>query len=208
MDPSSSPVASIDRAFAYITGISLFFLALITVMMIYFIVRYRRSRNPVASDIRGDWRLEVLWTVVPTLIALSMFYVGWHSYIKLRNVPPGAMEIGVVGRMFAWDFQYGEGVASENELVVPAGRPVKLNLSSKDVLHSLFIPAFRIKMDAVPGMKTYTWFMPVKEGEFDILCAEYCGSGHSDMTARLKVVAPEQFEAWKQRQKKKPDDEL
>ncbi len=208
MEPPTTPVQSVDQAFLYITAVSLFFLALITVMMIYFIVRYRRSRNPVATDIRGDWRLEVLWTVIPTFIALSMFYVGWHSYIKLRNVPPGAMQIGVAARMFAWDITYEDGIKAENELVVPVGRPVKLNLSSKDVLHSLFIPAFRIKMDTVPGMSTYTWFMPVKEGEFDVLCAEYCGSGHSDMTARLKVVSPEVFEAWKQRQKKKPDDEL
>jgi cytochrome c oxidase subunit 2 len=208
MNDALNPVKSVDQAFAYIAWISVFFLTLITVLMIYFVIRYSRKRNPVAADIRGNWKLEVVWTVIPTLIALSMFYLGWHSYIKLRNVPPDAMVVEVTARAFAWEFKYPDGTASDKQLVVPKGKPVKLNLTSKDVLHSIFIPAFRIKMDTVPGMKTYTWFYPADLGEYDIFCAEYCGTGHADMTARLKVVEPAAYEAWLQSQKGKPDDDL
>lgn len=191
-----SPVQGVDLAFWYILGISVVLLFAITAVMVYFVVRYRRSRNPVAADIRDNYKLEIIWTIIPTLIALSMFWVGWHSYLGLRNVPEDAMNIAVEAQMFSWLFIYENDKESENELVVPVGKAIKLNVSSVDVLHSLFIAAFRIKVDAIKGIPTYAWFYADKVGEYDIQCTEYCGVNHSAMVAKLRIVSPEEFEAW------------
>ena len=190
------PVAGVDRAFWYIFSVSALLLAGITTVMIYFAVRYRRSRNPVPEDIRDNWKLEVVWTIIPTAIALSMFWVGWSSYTGLRNVPDDALEIEALGQMFSWIFVYDNDKETENELVVPVDTPIKLNIESLDVLHSFFIPAFRVKVDAVRGLPTYVSFHPKEEGTYDILCAEYCGTEHSSMTAELRVVSQEEFQAW------------
>lgn len=191
-----SPVQGVDLAFWYILGISVVLLFAITAVMVYFVVRYRSSRNPVAADIRDNYKLEIIWTIIPTLIALSMFWVGWHSYLGLRNVPEDAMNIAVEAQMFSWLFIYENDKESENELVVPVGKAIKLNVSSVDVLHSLFIAAFRIKVDAIKGIPTYAWFYADKVGEYDIQCTEYCGVNHSAMVAKLRIVSPEEFEAW------------
>lgn len=196
MNPILNPAAGVDWTFAYIFGIAFVLLFGITATMIVFVIRYRRSRNPVAADIRGHTGLEIAWMLIPLAIALSMFYFGWESYLGLRNVPANALQIDVMGEEFAWTFTYPNGKEMVNELVVPLGQPVKLNISSRDVIHSLFIPAFRIKMDALRGMKTYTWFLPDRPGTFTILCAEYCGTGHSDMNADLKILPKADFETW------------
>jgi cytochrome c oxidase subunit 2 len=171
-------------------------LVLITGLMVYFAFRYRRSRNPEPSDIRGDWRLETAWTVIPTLIALSMFYLGWTSYLGLRNVPDNALRIRVIGQQYSWVFVYPNEKTVEGSLVVPRGRDVKLEVSSQDVLHSLYIPAFRIKVDAVPGMDTHAWFHADRPGKYAVLCAEYCGTGHSDMTAVMRIVPEGEYRKW------------
>jgi len=191
-----NPVQGVDQAFWYILSISLFLLFAITVVMIYFVIKYRRSKNPVAADIRDNYLLEIIWTIVPTLIALSMFYVGWTSYIGLRSVPDGALEIDVAGQMFSWLFVYENDKETENELVVPVGEAVKLNITSLDVVHSFYIPAFRIKVDAVKGMETYAWFNADKIGEYDIQCTEYCGTGHSSMLAKLRIVPRAEYIKW------------
>lgn len=189
-------VQGVDLAFWYILGISVVLLFGITAVMVYFVVRYRRSRNPVASDIRDNYTLEIIWTIIPTLIALSMFYIGWHSYLGLRDVPKDAMNVAVEAQMFSWLFIYENDKESENQLVVPVGRAIKLNISSVDVLHSLFIAAFRIKVDAIKGIPTYAWFYADKVGEYDIQCAEYCGVNHSAMVAKLRIVPQEEFDKW------------
>ncbi len=191
-----TPVEGVDQAFWYILGISIVLLFGITVVMVYFVIRYRRSRNPVASDIRDNYVLEIIWTIIPTLIALSMFYVGWSSYMGLRNVPEGALEIEVLAQKYSWIFVYDNDKETEDELVVPEGQAIKLNVSSLDVLHSLYIPAFRIKVDAVKGINTYAWFYADKVGEYDIQCTEYCGVGHSAMLAKLRIIPPDEFEQW------------
>ncbi|MBW2658602.1 MAG: cytochrome c oxidase subunit II [Deltaproteobacteria bacterium] len=196
MKISMNPVQGVDQAFWYILSISLFLLFAITVVMIYFVIKYRRSKNPVAADIRDNYLLEIIWTIVPTLIALSMFYVGWTSYIGLRSVPDGALEIDVAGQMFSWLFVYENDKETENELVVPVGEAVKLNITSLDVVHSFYIPAFRIKVDAVKGMETYAWFNADKIGEYDIQCTEYCGTGHSSMLAKLRIVPRAEYIKW------------
>ena len=191
-----SSVQGVDLAFWYILGISIALLTGITVVMVYFVVKFRRSKNPVASDIRDNYTLEIIWTIIPTLIALSMFYVGWKSYIGLRTVPEDAMEVEVIGQMFSWIFVYDNDKETENELVVPEGQAIKLNISSKDVLHSFFVPAFRIKVDAVKGMETYVWFQADEVGEYDIQCTEYCGVDHSAMVGKLKIIPEDEFNIW------------
>lgn len=191
-----TPVQGVDLAFWYILGVSGVLLIGITVVMIFFVIKYRRSRNPEPSDIRDNVVLEIFWTLIPTLIALSMFYLGWTSYIGLRAVPEDAMQVEVTGQMFSWLFTYDNGKETENELVVPLGKSVKLNVSSTDVIHSLYIPAFRVKIDAVQGMKTYAWFQADALGEYDIQCTEYCGTGHSAMTAKLRIVPEKEYLEW------------
>ena len=181
-----TPVQGVDQALWYILGFSVVLLFGITVVMIYFVVKYRRSKNPVASDIRDNYKLEIVWTVIPTLIALSMFYIGWSSYLGLRTVPDDAMEIEVFGQQYSWLFVYDNDKETENELVVPLGKAIKLNISSLDVLHSFYLPAFRVKVDAVKGMQTYGWFLADEVGEYDIQCTEYCGVDHFAMVAKLK----------------------
>lgn len=190
------PVAGVDRAFWYIFIVSAVLLTGITLTMIYFVIHYRRSRNPNPSDIRDNWTLEILWTVIPTLIALSMFVIGWKAYTGLRTVPAGAVQIQVVAQMFSWMFVYGNDKISENLLVVPDHTPVKLNIESLDVIHSFYLPAFRVKADAVKHFPTYVWFRTNAPGEYDIFCAEYCGIGHSQMRAKLKVVSQKDYETW------------
>jgi cytochrome c oxidase subunit 2 len=196
MNGLTDAVDRVDAVFLYILGISLVLLTLVTVVMIYFAIRYRRSRNPEPSDIRGNWMLETVWTVIPTILVLSMFYYGWQSYLGLRNVPEDAIEIGVIGQQFSWVFVYPNEKVAEYELVVPQGKAIKLNITAEDVNHSLFIPAFRIKMDAVPGMETFTWFFADEIGQYDVLCTEYCGAGHSEMTAILRIVPDSEYRAW------------
>lgn len=190
------PVVGVDRAFWYIFIISIVLLTGITLAMIAFVIRYRRSRHPQPADIRGNWKLELLWTVIPTLIALSMFAIGWKSYTGLRTVPAGSVQIEVLAQMFTWIFVYDNDKESENLLVVPEHTPIKLNIESLDVIHSFYLPAFRIKVDAVKNFPTYVWFQTGEPGEFDIMCAEYCGIDHSQMLAKLKVVSRTDYDAW------------
>ena len=159
------PVKGVDLAFWYILGISMIFLIGITVVMIYFVVKYRRSKHPNPADIRDNLNLEVVWTVIPTIIALTMFWVGWKSYIGLRDVPEDALEIDVGGQMYSWIFIYENEKETEGELVVPLGKAVKLNITSWDVLHSFYIPSYRLRLMRCLGWTTYAWFMADKEGE-------------------------------------------
>ncbi|MDR3629042.1 MAG: cytochrome c oxidase subunit II [Desulfocapsaceae bacterium] len=194
-----NPVKTIDQAFWYILGVSLVLLVGITVVMIAFTIIYRRSKHPDSADIRGNWKLEVLWTVVPTLIALSMFAVGWSSYTGLRTVPPEAMVVEVTAQQFSWLFDYPGGKESEGELVVPVGKPIRLNITSVDVVHGFYLPAFRIKVDAVPNVKSYGWFLADKIGVYDIMCTVYCGTDHSHMTAKLRIVSDDEYRQWLQK---------
>ena len=196
MFDSTNPVAGVDLAFWYIFGFSAVLLTGITILMIVFVVKYRRSKHPKSSDIRDNWKLEVIWTVIPTLIALTMFAYGWSAYTGLRNVPEDAEEIEVIGQMFSWIFIYPNDKETENELVVPAGRPIRLSMESIDVIHSFFIPAFRVKTDVVNGITTHTWFHPDKPGTYDIMCTEFCGVGHADMNAILRVLPPDEYDVW------------
>lgn len=182
----------------FITSIALICLVGITAVMVYFTFRYSRRRNPKASEIHGHTLLEVVWTVVPTLLAFGMFWYGWVGYAFMKSPPDDAMVVKVTGRMWSWLHEYENGVQSD-KLVIPVGEPVRLNLHSADVIHSYYIPAFKVKQDVVPGNdKLFLWFTPKKVGQWDILCAEYCGLNHSAMHTFVKVLPQDEFNQWYQ----------
>jgi len=186
---------TVDSVFLFILAISVALLTGIVVTMIWFAVRYNRRRHPVAEDVPDNLILEIAWVLLPLLIVLAMFFYGWKGFRFMRAVPANALTVKVYARMWQWSFEYENG-RTEGTLVVPAGRPVKLLITSRDVLHSLFIPAFRIKEDAVPGMQTYLWFLPDRAGEYDLFCSEYCGQGHSAMITRVRVLGAEDYAQW------------
>ncbi len=192
---ASNFVDGVDTAFVLIFGVSFFFLFGITAVMIYFIYKYHKSRNPVATQIEGSNTLEVIWTVIPLIIVLVMFYYGYRGYAVMREVPEDAITVKVISYMWDWDFEYENGKLSK-DLYVPLNKAVKLELTSLDVIHSLYIPAFRVKEDAVPGVTNYMWFIAQLEGSYDVLCAEYCGLRHSYMDAKAIVVPEEEYLAW------------
>jgi len=186
-------VSSVDATFLLIFGISAALLLLITAAMVYFVIRYNRKRHPVPADFSSNLWAEIVWTVLPTLLVMGMFWSGWHSFRALRDAPADALEIQVMARMWSWDFEYPGGKHS-GTLVVPVGRPVKLSLTSKDVIHGFFAPAFRLKIDTVPGMTSHAWFRADKEGEYVIFCSVYCGLQHARMLSAIKAVSQEEYD--------------
>jgi cytochrome c oxidase subunit 2 len=186
-------VSSVDATFLFIFGASALLLIGIAAAMIFFVIRYSRKRNPEPAQFSGNFWAEVVWIVTPTLLAMGMFWSGWHSYRALRDAPPDAIEVAVTARMWSWDFQYPNGRHS-NVLVVPVGKPVKLSLTSVDVLHGFYAPAFRIKIDTVPGMTTHAWFRADKEGEYVVFCSVYCGLQHAKMLSSIRAVSEADYE--------------
>lgn len=195
MSGASNFVQGVDLTFIIILGISVFFLVTITAAMIWFAFKYHHRKNPKASQIEGNHTLEILWTVIPTILVLIMFYFGWAGYAPMRKVPKDAIPVKAYGQMWSWSFEYSNSKKSA-DLVVPLNKAVRLDLISRDVVHSLFIPAFRIKEDVVPGKDNYMWFKAQQEGEFDIFCAEYCGDRHSYMLSKVRVVSESEFNTW------------
>jgi len=184
-----------DETFFFILGIAVTFLVMNTAVMIYFVMRYSRKRNPNPEDVKENLTLEIIWTVVPTILVLAIFFVGWKGFQYMRTVPPDAMPIKVTARQWSWTFTYENG-KEDNVLRVPVRKPINLLITSADVLHSLFIPAYRIKEDCVPGMETHLWFLPDQLGSYDLFCTEYCGVGHSAMITKVEVMPQKDFEAW------------
>jgi cytochrome c oxidase subunit 2 len=190
-----SAAREVDQAFLIILGFSVLILVLVTVCMLWFLWRYNYRRNPQAADIRGSVWAEVIWTVLPTLIVLGLFWTGWTSFKAMRTIPEGAMEVLVEARMWSWKFTYENGKTSP-ELFIPLDRPVKLALSSRDVIHSFYVPAMRVKWDMVPGMDTDAWIQSDTLGTYDIFCSEYCGLRHANMITTLTVLPSDEFNAW------------
>lgn len=192
---ASSFAQGVDLSFYIITGISIFFLIGITLVMIFFVFRYSKKRNPVATNIKDNMNLEIIWTLIPTILVLVMFWYGWVGYKPMRQVPDNAMEITAYGQMWRFSFEYPNGRITDT-LFVPLDQPVKLNLVSRDVLHSFYVPAFRVKEDMVPGKNNFLWFEATREGRFDVLCAEYCGLMHSKMLSTVRVMNEPEFAVW------------
>ena len=192
---ASNFVTSVDDAFIIVVSICVFFLALITVLMVVFVVKYSSKRNKKAENVRYNVPLEIAWTVIPIILVLIMFWIGWKGYYQMSHPPQNAMQVDVTAQMWQWKFKYKNGKQSDT-LYVPLNKAVNFHLHSMDVDHSFFIPAFRIKKDVIPGRTNEVWFKPEKEGEYVLTCAEYCGLRHSYMMTKVKVVPESTFNAW------------
>ena len=194
----STTAGAVDQLFYFILGVSAFFFALIVVLMVLFVVLYRRRPGDPAGEAPShSTALEVFWTVIPLVIVIYIFYEGFVGYMAMRHVPRNAYDILVRAQKWKWIFSYENG-HEDSDLHVPVNEAVRLTMTSEDVIHSLFIPTFRLKMDVVPGRYTTTWFRAVRPGTYDLYCAEYCGTGHSDMLAKVVVHEPGQFAKWLQ----------
>jgi len=190
----SDTAALVDSTYFFIFWFSVVFTVLITGLMIRFLVKYRR-REGVKAEPTGHFnRLEIAWTVLPTLFIGVLFHVGFSAYIRNATAAEGATEIRVRGKKWNWEFEYPSGDRVPGELTLEKGRPYKLILSSEDVLHSFFVPEFRLKRDAVPGQYSFITFTPTVAGNAQVLCAEFCGTSHSAMLASVKVLEPNDYQ--------------
>ncbi len=196
-ESASSFSWKVDALYFYLSGVTLFFALLISATLIFFVIRYRR-RTPfeIPRPVAGSHKLETVWTVIPFVIAMTMFGWGATIYFEQYKPPENAMEVYVVGKQWMWKLQHATGQREINELHVPVGRKVKLIMTSEDVIHDVFIPAFRTKADAVPGRYTTLWFEATKTGTYHLFCAEYCGMNHSGMTGSVIVMEPRDFDNW------------
>ena len=199
---SSTIAGEVDAAWAFYFWVSVVFFVVVIVPMGYFAVKYKRkSEDEKTSPIDHHLGLEVFWTAVPTILLMYMFWIGFKAYANSQIAPNDAYEIRVTGQMFNWTFEYPDGTVT-TELGVPKDRNVKLVMSSKDVIHSFFVPEFRLKQDVVPSLYTTMWFNPTTEVETAVECAEYCGDGHSRMLTKVLVLPsgekgkPGTFETW------------
>ncbi len=205
-EQASTFAAEVDNFYMLIYWICLAFFVPIVVAMVLFVVWYRRRPGYEGSSLA--WHnnlLEVIWTVVPTLLVVLIFVRGTEGYLDMMRPPADTLDINVTARKWAWTFQYPNGAISD-ELHVPIDKPVRLRMRSDDVLHSLFVPAFRCKTDVVPGRVQVMWFQAIKEGMFDLYCAEYCGEKHSNMHADVHVHSMAEYDKWVDNANKPPED--
>lgn len=193
---SSNFVTQVDPVFIFVTIVSVVFIVGITATMFYFLFRYNKKRNKVATDIHGHAGLEVAWTLIPLILVTAMFYFGWVGFKKMLHPPANSFQVKATGRMWSWLFEYENGFQTDT-LFVPTQKPVEITLHSLDVIHSLYIPAFRVKKDVLPGkLKNKLWFIAEEAGSYDIMCAEYCGQRHSYMLTKLVAMPQAQFDSW------------
>jgi cytochrome c oxidase subunit 2 len=191
----SNTSGKIEISFIILAGISVLFLVFVTFFIILFLVKYNKKKHPQAEEVGESLLLEIVWTVIPTALVLALFYFGWKDFDYIRNPPKDAMPVTVIARQWSWLFEYENGKESD-VLRVPLGKPIKLILTSKDVIHSFFVPAFQLKEDCVPGMETHLWFTVNDAGSYDIFCTEYCGVGHSHMRSKVVAMPQAEFAAW------------
>jgi cytochrome c oxidase subunit 2 len=194
---ASTHVGEMDGLFLFITILTVFFFFFNGGLIFYAVRRWRRrSDKEVTPHITHDTRLELVWSLIPLIVVMVIFFWGFRGYVKAWVAPNDSMEIIVTGKKWVWEFEYPDGTRTLNSLHVPVDRPVKLVLTAEDVIHSFYIPEFRLKRDAIPGRYTELWFTATKPGVYQVFCAEYCGKGHSDMLARIFVDTPEQYETF------------
>jgi cytochrome c oxidase subunit II len=196
-EQASTMAPRVDALFYFLVAVTIFFVALIFVTIVFFAVKYRRrGENERPAPIEGNFWLEVIWSVIPLGLTMIMFVWGAVIYFDMYNPPDDALEISIVGRQWMWKAQHPEGQSEINELHVPLGQSVKLTMTSEDVIHDFFLPAFRVKQDVLPGRYTTLWFEATKAGEYPLYCAEYCGTQHSGMIGRIVVLEPAEFQKW------------
>jgi cytochrome c oxidase subunit 2 len=199
-EQASTLAPRVDALYFFLLGVAAFFTVLIAALIVYFSIKYRRGNTKVdraPSQERGHaFGLEITWMVVPLVISMTIFAWGAALYFSEYRPPAGALEVRVVGKQWMWKFQHPDGRREINALHVPLGQPVKLMMISEDVIHSMYVPAFRIKRDVLPGRYSSCWFEATRSGEFHLFCAEYCGTNHSRMIGRVVVVEPADYQTW------------
>ncbi len=196
-EQASTIAPEVDALYLFIVALTAFFTVAVVIAATIFAIRYHRKKETdVGADIHGSVPLEIVWSAIPFILAMVLF--GWSStvYFKIVRPPDETLEIYAVGKRWMWKFQHIDGQREINELHVPVGRAVKLTLSSEDVIHDVFVPAFRVKADAIPGRFTTLWFTPSKPGEYHLFCAEYCGTKHSGMIGKVIVLEAHAYEEW------------
>jgi cytochrome c oxidase subunit 2 len=207
-DAGSTFAGPIDTMFLVILIITGIALVVVEVGVVTFVIRYRARPGRKAFYTHGSTRAEVIWTAIPAVTMVALGLVSNHYWVLMKNaksIPPNAIHIGVHGKQFEWQMRYAgadgklgtdDDLEVRNQLHIPVNQPVAVELSAEDVIHSFFVPEFRVKQDAVPGMNITAWFEATKTGEFEIGCAELCGMGHYKMRARVFVHTPEEYQAW------------
>jgi len=196
-DQASTVAGRVDTLFYALVGLSLLFALPIAILIVYFAIKYRRGSSADRTGAhRASIKLELAWTIIPAFLALGVF--GWAAslFFTIERPPAGATEVYVVGKQWMWKFQHLEGQREINELHVPIDRPIKLVMASEDVIHSFYVPAFRVKQDVLPGRYTTLWFQATKTGEYHLFCAEYCGGDHAAMGGTVFVMDQADYARW------------
>ena len=196
-DPGTALAGEVDSLFWFVFWTSTIIFAMVIAAKVYFMLKYKRkSEQEVPQPVEEHKGLEAVWIVLPTILTLIVFTWGFDVFVKLNSAPPDSYQINIRAQQWSWEFSYNEGATSYTELYVPVGVPVKLNMTSADVIHSFYVPQFRIKQDVVPNRYSSVWFQADEVGEYDIHCTEYCGTQHSGMNAKVMVVSEEDFAMW------------
>jgi len=196
-EQASTFSGQVDTLYGFLWAMTIFFGVVISLLILYFAVKYRRrSHDEIPRPVEGSMRLEVAWTVTPFLVTMGLFVWASGIYYNIYRAPREALEIYVVAKQWMWKMQHVDGKREINELHVPVGRKVKLTMTTEDVIHSFYVPAFRIKMDVVPGKYSTLWFEATKPGRYHLFCAEYCGTNHSTMRGWVQVMEPVEFQQW------------
>ncbi len=198
-EQASTLAGWVDGVFFYALALTVFFTTLICFLILFFAIKYRRgSPASRANPVNHNTPLEVFWIGVPLALAMILFFASTYVYYHLIQYPADASEIYVLGKQWMWEVQHPEGRREINSLHVPVGRPFRLTMTSQDVIHSFYVPAFRVKQDVVPGRFSSLWFEATKPGTYHLFCAEYCGTLHSGMIGEVVVMEPSAFQEWLQ----------
>ncbi len=196
-EQASNHASAVDSLYNFIMWLSWIGLIGLMAAMVYFMVKYkRRTENDETAYITHNHKLEFIWSFIPMLIFIGIGIWGWRVYSQMQRAPEDSMTVYVTGRQWQWSYQYQNGVEIADDLVIPVGTNVSLDMTSTDVIHSFYVPSFRVKKDVVPGMRTKLWFNAIKTGEFRIFCAEFCGTAHSRMYGYVKVLSKEDYKTW------------
>ena len=196
-EAASTMASRVDALYLFLVGLTVFSTILIAVLIAVFMIKYKSSSpNSIGAPIHGGMALEIIWSVVPLIICMGIFVWGAGIFFAIARPPAETMNVYVVGKQWMWKFQHLDGQREINELHVPVGRPVKLIMTSEDVIHDVFVPAFRVKADVIPGRYSHLWFEATKPGTYRLFCAEYCGTRHSGMIGQVVAMEPEAYQAW------------
>ncbi len=196
-EAASTMAPRVDALYLFLVGLTAFMTILIAALVVIFMIKFkRRDPNSIGARIHGGMALEIIWSIIPLFIVLGIFVWATGIFFDIARPPAETMNIYATGKQWMWKFQHLDGQREINELHVPVGRKVKMIMTSEDVIHDLYVPAFRVKADVIPGRYSHIWFEATKAGEYHLFCAEYCGTKHSGMIGKVVVMEPDDFQAW------------